>query len=660
MSLDEALFTLALRLKRALWRDRAHEAALAREVRLADLRARLTLVARMLSGTPLDIQEAEYAGGFAGDVLYLPSAMRFAEDPEANALAYLYRVAYTVTSRQLGCVLSAAPAQAVTLTTLSTLLAVPPTLAALEATLPMTRELRQRLFPLVLRGRPPVLTLYTPAALLEAFTQVLLGGAPEIWRDQEREHKSGWEWLQRSVTLARQGRGSAAAHTLYASLLRSAAQKDATPVAPVMLWGQLMPAPPWPAIQAPGDTGPQTSLPTGTEQRGTAKEQVRRVDLNQQDIDDDVLVHTFEKVETAEEFCGVTRTPDGADELALHAEALDALDLRDVVRSHTRTRSIYRADVTLDVAVGEVEAAETSDTTRFLYDEWDAKARRYKQAWCRVYVTRPTQLATSSAGRTYAAAVLRKHAKHVRDLRTAFDRLRAVRVLKNRQPDGGDVDMDALIDRYATVRSGHQPDDKLYLLRRRQRRDLATLLLLDLSSSTDAWIKGHRVLDVARESLLVLGEVLSSYRDQVGIGGFYSYTRRDCRFVILKDFAEPWSQCKATLASVEPTGYTRMGPAIRHGISLLRQQKATQKLLLLISDGKPTDYDRYEGRYGIADVRQAIREAGQVRIHTYALAVDVQAKLYLPEMFGASNYQILPHPSHLVHSLAQLYARLWY
>jgi len=427
-----------------------------------------------------------------------------------------------------------------------------------------------------------------------------------------------------------------------------------------MLWGQLMPAPPWPALQEPGETVPQTSLPTGTEQRGKAKEQVRRVALNQQEIDNDVLVHTFEKVETAEEFCGVTRTPDGADALALHAEALDALDLRDVVRSHTQTRSIYRADVTLDVAVRDVEAAETSGTTRFLYDEWDATARRYKHAWCRVSVTRPARLATSSSGSTYAAAVLRKHAKHVRDLRTAFDRLRAVRVLKNRQPDGGDVDIDALIDRYATVRSGYHPDEKLYLVRRRQRRDLVTLCLLDLSASTDAWIKGHRVLDVAKESLLVLGEVLSSYRDHVGIGGFYSYTRRDCRFVLLKDFAEPWPQCKATLASVEPTGYTRIGPAIRHGIALLQQQQAAQKLLLVISDGKPTDYDRYEGRYGIADVRQAIREAGQVRIHTYALAVDVQAKFYLPEMFGAGHYQILPHPSHLVHSLAQLYTRIWY
>jgi len=575
MSLDQALFTLALRLKRAVWRDRAHAAELARGARLTDLRAHLTLVARVLSGTPLDIQEAEYAGGFAGSVLYLPRVMSVAEDPEANALAYLYRLAYTVTSRQLGCVLSAEKTQAVELTTLSTLLAVPPTIAALEAELPMTRELRQRFFPLVLHGRPPCPTLHTPAALLEALTQVLLGRDLEVWREQEREHKAGWEWLQRSVTSARQSHGSPAAHTVYDSLCRSVVRKDAAPVAPVLLWGQLMPPPPWPASKKPGDTVPQTSLPTGTEQRGKAKEQVRRVELNQQDVDNDVLVHTFEKIETAEEFCGVTRTPDGADELAQHAEALDELDLRDVVRSHTQTRSIYRADVTLDVAVGDVEAAETPGTARFLYDEWDGQARRYKPAWCSVSVTRPARLAASSRSSAYAAAVLRKHAKLARDLRLAFDRLRAVRVLKNRQPDGGEVDIDALIDRYATVRSGHQPDDKLYLVRRRQRRDLVTLLLLDLSSSTDAWIKGHRVLDVAKESLLVLGEVLSSYHDQVGIGGFYSYTRRDCRFVILKDFAEPWPQCMATLASVEPTGYTRIGLAIRHGIYLRQQQKAT-------------------------------------------------------------------------------------
>ena len=78
----------------------------------------------------------------------------------------------------------------------------------------------------------------------------------------------------------------------------------------------------------------------------------------------------------------------------------------------------------------------------------------------------------------------------IRDLRLLLDKIRCTRVLRNRQPEGADVDLDAVVDRYATVRSGSQPDDRLYLARRRHTRDLVTLLLVDLSSSTDAWIQG--------------------------------------------------------------------------------------------------------------------------------------------------------------------------
>jgi nitric oxide reductase NorD protein len=256
--------------------------------------------------------------------------------------------------------------------------------------------------------------------------------------------------------------------------------------------------------------------------------------------------------------------------------------------------------------------------------------------------------------------MLHKHARIVHDLRLLLDKVRCSRILRNRQPEGADIDLDAVVDRYATVRSGHQPDDRLYLARRRHRRDLITLLFVDMSSSTDAWIQGSRVLDIAKESVLVLGEVLAEWRDRVGIAGFYSHTRRDCSFLVLKSFDASWSHSKAALTSLEPTGYTRIGPALRHGIALLQRQQAPRKLLLLISDGKPTDYDRYEGRYGIADVRQAIREAHQARIHTYVLAVDVQAKLYLPQMFGSGNFQILPQPGHLVCGLADIYRRLSY
>lgn len=655
MSLDETLFRWAWKLASRLTRPKVDPAVASQTATLSALRHQLTLIARVLSGEPVDIREAEAAGGYAADILYLPRSMHSTAEPAWNVRAYVYRVAYTVTSRQLGYTVPAAQAAVPAYVALATLLAVAPTLKSLEAELPRSRELRAYLFPRLLQQRPPVQALDTLTALYEALTQLLLGAE---WAAFELSVASpGLPWLQQCWQAIEQGQGPLATARLLATLPAGYRRRRSQVPPPVALWGQLMPAP----VRAAQGGQEQTSLTASatdtpqTERRGKPKEQLRRVSLDQQDIDNDVLVHTFEKVETAEEFAGVTRTPDGADELAQHADALDELDLRDVVRSDVPTRSLYRSDVVMDGVLAEAED-EVAPATALLYDEWDAAARQYKRAWCRIYLTRPAP--SSPRGAVYTAQTLQRYATQVRDLRHALDRIRYRRVLRNRQPDGTDIDLDALVERYATVRSGHAPDDRLYLARRRHERDLATLILVDMSYSTDAWVQGHRVLDVAKAAVLVLGEVLAGYRDRVALGSFYSHTRRDCRFVLLKDFATPWTQCTASLADLEPTGYTRIGPALRHGMHLLRQQPAARKLLLLISDGKPTDYDRYEGRYGLADVRQAMREAAQARLHTYALAVDAQARLYLPQMFGTGNYQLLPHPTHLVRSLTQLYSRL--
>ena len=74
--------------------------------------------------------------------------------------------------------------------------------------------------------------------------------------------------------------------------------------------------------------------------------------------------------------------------------------------------------------------------------------------------------------------------------------------------------------------------------------------------------------------------------------------------------------------------------------------------------GKPIDCGRHEGRYGIADIRQAIREAHQGRIHTLALSLDLKAKLYLPQMFGSGSFRILPHPTCLIRGLSEVYGQL--
>lgn len=102
----------------------------------------------------------------------------------------------------------------------------------------------------------------------------------------------------------------------------------------------------------------------------------------------------------------------------------------------------------------------------------------------------------------------------------------------------------------------------------------------------------------------------------------------------VKGWNDPWPVARDRLRAIAPQGYTRIGPALRHATAGLAAESADQRLLLLVSDGKPTDYDRYEGRYGVGDIRQALREADRVGVRVHALAVDAVARDYLPPMFG--------------------------
>src|SRR5690606_33571733 len=110
--------------------------------------------------------------------------------------------------------------------------------------------------------------------------------------------------------------------------------------------------------------------------------------------------------------------------------------------------------------------------------------------------------------------------------------------------------------------------------------------------------------------------------------------------------------------SVTPGGYTRIGAALRHATHLLEGERAKNKLLLLLSDGKPIDYDRYEGRYGVEDVRKAVLEARQRDVRVFGLAVEKEAKLHLARMLGRGSYRILPRPGLLPEAMAEVFTAM--
>ena len=370
-----------------------------------------------------------------------------------------------------------------------------------------------------------------------------------------------------------------------------------------------------------------------------------------QPIESEMPIHTFEKAETLEEYSGLNRKNDDEDELDEHAEALRSVDMKHVVRTRERPRSIYRSDIVMDGLAFEV--GDNAPAAGIPYPEWDYKKHQHKPDWCFI---RQHTLRDSDA--SWAQRTATKHRSVILDLRKKMAALATQTQRAKRQPDGPELDIDAVVAAQVASRSGHSPDDRLYIQRQRKLHDVAALILMDQSFSTDAWLDDARVLDTIRETLFCVGEVMDEFIETFAVAGFSSNTRRQCDFHLIKDFAESWRGTRARLGSLEAQGYTRIGTALRHAQELLIRQPAEKRVIFLITDGRPCDYDRYEGEYGIRDVRKAIENGIRHGIMTHAFAIEKRACEQFPRMFSRQHYDIVPNPRALVASMCGAFARL--
>ncbi|SNR82725.1 nitric oxide reductase activation protein NorD [Lutibacter flavus] len=375
-----------------------------------------------------------------------------------------------------------------------------------------------------------------------------------------------------------------------------------------------------------------------------------QVDIKQQE--DAVLQHQFEKVETAEEFAGNFRDFDGEDELDDHSNALEDINMKYTVRVDDTAHSVYQADFIENTTVSE--SAETdSKGYHIKYDEWDYTKRTYKDNFCKVY---PKTLLKTDVN--YYKKTLNENRSTLVGLRKMLSSVNNKYQQQRRQTQGEEFDIDAITDLYVDVHSGHTPSEKIYLSKRKKEKDVSILLLLDVSLSSDGYAAGNRVIDVEKQVSILFGEILEEFNIDFSIDCFYSKTRNHSSYITIKDFDEDWNKAKFKVGAVEPSGYTRIGAALRHSGAMLDKRDTKNKWVILISDGKPNDYDKYEGKHGVNDVKQALRELNERNINSYALAIEAQAKYYLPQMFGQNHYQILTTPVELLKSLVQLYEKI--
>lgn len=288
----------------------------------------------------------------------------------------------------------------------------------------------------------------------------------------------------------------------------------------------------------------------------------------------------------------------------------------------------------------------------YLYPEWNCKTNEYRDNWCQVI-----EDLQDSEGWAEPPIELKKLSRRVR---RQFEALRTDDRWLRRLTDGEEVDIDDFIQAVCERRGCGYGSERLYKHRKRDDRELAVTVLLDVSNSTQFQVGSCRVIDVERQAMLVMAEALSEVGDVFSIYAFSGYGRTQVDCLRLKDFDDDYNDnVRERIFSLTPRGSTRIGAALRHmGKRFMRRQER-HRLLLLLTDGRPFDpADNYKGLYALEDTRKALQELHNDGIYAYGLTIDRAGLEYLPYLFGPGKYTVFSNVLALPEFLPKLYAKL--
>ena len=230
-----------------------------------------------------------------------------------------------------------------------------------------------------------------------------------------------------------------------------------------------------------------------------------------------------------------------------------------------------------------------------------------------------------------------------------------------RVEDGDELDINAAIRAMIDIRMGQQPDNRIMMRYKRSERDLAVMVLLDMSESTNDKVRGqdYSIMDLARAATVLLSDAMDQIGDPFALHGFCSDGRHDVHYHRIKDFDQPYDGLvKARLAGLKGSYSTRMGAALRHAGSQLKLQPKRKKILFVVTDGEPADNDVRDPQYLRFDTKRAVEELARDGITVYALSLDAYADQYVARIFGAKNFTVIDHVERLPEKLPMLYMGL--
>ncbi|WP_421716147.1 nitric oxide reductase activation protein NorD [Arcobacter arenosus] len=336
---------------------------------------------------------------------------------------------------------------------------------------------------------------------------------------------------------------------------------------------------------------------------------------------------------------------DSFDEDALY----NAQDLDEITLGQKKANLNARLKMDLDIKANMNE--EYPIGRGHFIDEWDYTKKSFLKNYVRI---KPI-----FSKNVEAIELPKRLQKTVKKIQSELDLLEINRFKNNHLPYGDEICIDTWID-YKGHQNKSLHHQKFYENFEKKTRDMATLILADISLSTEAGITQEiRVIDMIKDGLMVFSQALEKLEDKFAIYAFSSNKNTNVKFHIIKNFKEKYSNLiRGRIEAIKPGYYTRLGAAIRESTKILNKQQNQNKLLLIISDGKPNDIDRYDGRYGIEDTKKAIEEVKQKGITPFCITIDIEAKDYLSYLFGKNGYAVVRDSKKLPKIMPEVYINL--
>jgi nitric oxide reductase activation protein len=291
------------------------------------------------------------------------------------------------------------------------------------------------------------------------------------------------------------------------------------------------------------------------------------------------------------------------------------------------------------------------------FPEFDVEIHRERSDWATVYRYEPAQGSADFWDRivTDKSQLISRVSALIRS--SAFGETRN----RKRQPDGETLDIDACVEALSQLRMGQMPDPGLYVNRGKPARDLAVSILIDISQSTGEHVSGSdtTLLQLEIEAVAVLAAALEDVGDSFAVNAFCSVGRDDVRFHPIKGFNESAGEKTGRRLSALSPGYsTRMGAALRCAGHDLLKVKAHRRLVLLLSDGEPSDIDCDDPDYLFHDAQRAVRSLASKGVDTFCVGLGAAGVDRQSQIFGRNGFSQIARAEDLPAKLAALYLKL--